>query len=106
MSTLIVNRIDDIICEFNVRMKEYIEHNMTKVSARDIGLDSRCGCVYINDECIIVNGSTHPIDYYGGFEYIDSDYRYREVVGDYTIYFAGTERVDACIDYWKVVAPR
>ena len=72
---------------------------MRRVSARDLGLDMRCGHAYVDEamECIVVDDSrTRSFNYYGGFEYIDdSDKRQ---LGDYTIYFNSNDRVQDALD--------
>jgi hypothetical protein len=47
--------------------------NTTLYPARELGLDERCGAVYVGEDYI---ATTHrrTLDYYGGFEYVDSEY--------------------------------
>ena len=69
------------------------------VNADHVGLDYRCGMVYISvaDDFVAVSGN-YSIDYYGGFEYIDSDYR--TTIGNMTFYSGEHSRVRDCIEYY------
>lgn len=70
------------------------------VGAHDVGLDHRCGMVYVSPEedFIAVSGSPGSINYYGGFEYIDSDYI--TTIGHMTFYSGETSRVQDCIEHY------
>ncbi len=82
------NMIDDIV------------GGMRKVNSKEIGLDERCGYVYINDEYICVKkNNKKAIEYYGGFEYIDREYV--KEYGDYVFYSCEDERVMDCMEYWN-----
>ena len=67
---------------------------MRRVSATELGLDQRCGFAYVDEdmECIVVDDArARSFNYYGGFEYIDSeDVR---TLGDYVIYMSTSDRV-------------
>ena len=72
---------------------------MTEVTAYNLGLDpsSFWGYAYVDETAIVViKEQTRSLDYYGGFEYVDKDYR-REV-GDYVFYLAEDDRVRGCIE--------
>jgi hypothetical protein len=72
---------------------------MRRVSATELGLDQRCGFAYVDEdmECIVVDGArARSFDYYGGFEYIDSDDK--RSLGDYTIYMNTSERVSDALE--------
>jgi hypothetical protein len=71
---------------------------MDTATPNDIGLDMRCGRVYIDlaEEVIAVNGS-RSIDYYGGFEYIKEG-EGRITMGDYTFFTTESSRVQECFD--------
>jgi hypothetical protein len=71
---------------------------MQRVAASALGLDDRCGCVYIdrNDE-VIATANRSSLDYYGGFEYIKEG-EGRITVGDYTFYTTDSSRVQECFD--------
>ena len=82
-------------------LKEYMESSgAVRVSAEDVGLDSRCGYVYVStdESWIAVNGSTRLVDYYGGFEYID--HAEKTVIGEYTFYGEGS-RIEDCLEYYS-----
>ena len=69
------------------------------VSAEQVGLDYRSGMVYVSvaDDFVAVSGN-YSIDYYGGFEYIDSDYK--TTIGNMTFYSGEHSRVRDCIEYY------
>ena len=71
-----------------------------RVSAEDVGLDPRSGYLYISiEEGWIASRNTRLLEYYGGFEYIDSGYRVN--VGGMTFYSADHSRVADAIEYYK-----
>lgn len=61
-------------------------------------MDARAfGKFYWNYDCIIVPAANRKsLDYYGGFEYIDSDYV--KQYGDYVIYSAEADRVQEVLE--------
>tara|TARA_B100000674_G_C37542903_1_gene779221 strand:+ start:310 stop:639 length:330 start_codon:yes stop_codon:yes gene_type:complete len=81
-------------------MKYLEESGAVYVGARDVGLDYRCGRVHISveEDFVAVNG-IYSIEYYGGFEYIDSDYK--TTIGHITFYSGEHSRVRDAIDYYK-----
>lgn len=87
----------DLLDTINNQVDEFIEAGCERVPAKDLGLDERCGSVYVNivDEVIIVENA-RSIDYYGGFEYIREG-EGRTTVGGYTFY-ADCDRVADCFD--------
>ena len=65
---------------------------MGKVPARQLGLDNRCGSLFITPDCIAVyKANDRSLQYYGGFEYVDTQYRHE--MGDYVFYSAEDNRV-------------
>lgn len=75
-------------------MVERQVQGMRRVSATELGLDQRCGFAYVDEdmECIVVDDiRARSFNYYGGFEYIDSEDK-RQLV-DYTIYCNTSNRV-------------
>ena len=92
-----MNSIQNIMIEVNNQMHELCG-NLPCVRADKVGLDSRAGWVFVGEDCIIVEGSTRAIDYYGGFEYVDSECRTQ--LGEYTIYMADNDRVQDCLDVY------
>lgn len=60
-------------------------------------MDSRCGTLFIDDDCVVVRKrNDKSIRYYGGFEYIDDEFRIE--FGDYVIYTSDHDRVQRCIE--------
>jgi len=76
------------------------ESDAVCVRADKVGLDYRCGMVYvsIDEDFIAVSHNTNSIEYYGGFEYIDSEYITR--LGHMTFYSGETSRVQDCIEHY------
>jgi hypothetical protein len=72
---------------------------MDRVTANDLGLDMRCGRVFVdrNEEVIAVECS-RSIDYYGGFEYINEG-EGRTTCGSYTFFNTESSRVQDCFDH-------
>ena len=84
----------------NLVMRYLEESDAVYVSADALGLDYRCGSIHISvDEDFIAVNSTYSIEYYGGFEYIDSDYK--STIGHITFYSGEHSRVRDAIDYYK-----
>ena len=66
--------------------------NMVKVNPEQLGLDNRCGSLFITPDCIgTYKDRDRALRYYGGFEYVDSQYRHE--FGDYIFYSAEDNRV-------------
>jgi len=93
----------DLIENINVQIAEFVDAHMQEVQpARDnIGLDPRAAySLYINDSAIAVPKSQdRSLQYYGGFEYVDSEYRVE--LGDYVFYMAEDERVLGHIERYQ-----
>ena len=89
--------IYDFIDELNDKLCTRTQ-NMTLVSADKLGLDIRAGYrLFIDNECIIVDKrNDRSLQYYGGFEYVDKDFR--NEIGDYVIYTNGDDRVLNCLE--------
>ena len=64
---------------------------MRKCAATELGLDARCGIVYVDEECVAAHTGSR-LDYYGGFEYIKEG-EGRTTLGDYTFYTTESSRV-------------
>ena len=81
-------------------VNKYIEESGSVcVSASQVGLDIRCGMVYVSpEEDFVAVSGNGMINYYGGFEYIDSDYI--TTIGHMTFYSGETSRVEDCIRYY------
>ena len=87
--------------KINELIQQFIEESdAVCVRADKVGLDYRCGMVYvsIDEDFIAVSHNTNSIEYYGGFEYIDSEYITR--LGHMTFYSGETSRVQDCIEYY------
>lgn len=77
----------------------YIDDNCLIGSPGKTGLDIRAFTerFYYNNDCIIVTeAANRSLRYYGGFEYIDSEYVRQ--YGDYVFYSAEADRVRDVID--------
>ena len=83
----------------NLVMRFLEESESVHVSADQAGLDHRCGSIHVSvSEDFIAVNSTYSIEYYGGFEYIDSDYK--TTIGHITFYSGDHSRVRDAIAYY------
>jgi len=75
--------------------------DMEQIKPEACGLEPRAGYrLYINDECIgIDKDNDRMLQYYGGFEYVDKEYR--KELGDYVFYLAEDDRVSGHISMWR-----
>jgi hypothetical protein len=85
-------------------VKQYIEEsNVVEIGAKgleELGLDFRCGRILISvDEGFVAACSPRSIEYYGGWEYIDSEFKLD--AGNYRFYDREADRVDAVIRYYR-----
>ena len=90
----------DMIDAVNEVVERNIRTNFVQTPANDLGLDNRCGRLYVDivDEVIAVpNHNLRTLDYYGGFEYIKEG-EGRVTVGDYTFFTSDNERVNDCFE--------
>ncbi len=85
------------IDEVSDRMRRIL-NDMEYTTPDSMGLDRRAGYrLWINEDCIVVDkDNDRSLQYYGGFEYVDRDYRVE--MGDYVIYLSDDERVQGHID--------
>jgi hypothetical protein len=85
------NSMLDLIDEVQDCVERQVQ-GMRRVRASELGLDDRCGRAYVDEDCIVVeSGNARSYNYYGGFEYIDSeDIR---TLGDYVVYLNTADRV-------------
>jgi len=73
--------------------------NMGQVPAKQLGLDNRCGKLFVSPDCIgVYKSNDRALQYYGGFEYVDSEYRHE--MGDYVFYSAEDKRVSDCLEHY------
>lgn len=82
------------------QVDEYVQ-GLETATAEQLGLDRRAGSSFmIDDSAIIVpKYRDNSLQYYGGFEYVDKEYR-REL-GDYVFYFSEDDRVAKHLDRLK-----
>lgn len=92
--------LDTLICEVNAKVKSFVD-SMEAIQATDIYLDNRsANRLWIDSECIAVElRYDRSLQYYGGFEYIDAEYRTQ--VGDYVFYSSEASRVADLIETWE-----
>lgn len=75
----------------------FSDYDTIAVYADKIGLDFRAGCVTISKEGgFIATTSTRALEYYGGFEYVNSEDKI--TIGDWTIYFDSSSRVETALE--------
>lgn len=89
----------ELVEEVNNKVDSFVDM-MEDVVPEVIGLDRRCARkLHISEDAIIVpKSSDRNLQYYGGFEYVDS--QYRTELGDWVIYYAEDERVQDHIQKW------
>jgi hypothetical protein len=89
--------IYDMIESVNTVVERNIQELMEPCTAKDLGLDPRAGySLFVNEDFIAVSvGNSRSLDYYGGFEYVDSDSTF--TVGDYKFYSTESDRVEECV---------
>ena len=85
-------------------VQKYIEESdVVEIGAtglQELGLDFRCGSILISvDEGFVAACNPRSIEYYGGWEYIDSEFKLD--AGDYRFYDSEADRVDAVIRYYR-----
>jgi hypothetical protein len=85
-------------------VQKYIEESdCVEIGSRgleELGLDFRCGRILISvDEGFVAASNPRSIEYYGGWEYIDSEFKLD--AGDYRFYDREADRVDAVIRYYR-----
>ena len=82
----------EMIDEIQYMVERHVQ-GLRRVSAVELGLDMRCGRAYVSEnmDAIIVDGDARSFNYYGGFEYIDSEDK--RTLGDYTVFLDTSDRV-------------
>jgi len=82
----------EMLDEIQYAVERHVQ-GLRRVTANELGLDIRCGRAYVGEnlDCIIVDGDARSFNYYGGFEYIDSEDIRK--LGDYTIFLDTSDRV-------------
>jgi hypothetical protein len=85
-------------------VQQYIEESdVVEIGPKgleELGLDFRCGRILISvNEDFVAACSPRSIEYYGGWEYIDSEFKLD--AGSYRFYDREADRVDAVIRYYQ-----
>ena len=94
----------DSVADMMDAVNEVVERNvaikMTTVNADQLGLDIRAGYrLYVDENYIVVHvNNARPLDYYGGFEYVDSSCV--QIIGDYKFYSSEDDRVQGHIEHY------
>lgn len=92
--------MNDMMDAVNTVVERNLHNLTTEVTAEQLGLDPRAGYrLMINEDYIVVYSSNRGVlDYYGGFEYVDSDCVAQ--LGDYVFYSAEDDRVAGCLEQY------
>ena len=70
---------------------------MKMVPANQLGLDDRCGKLFVSPDCIgVYKSNDRAVQYYGGFEYVDKEFRHE--FGDYVFYSYEDGRIQEHLD--------
>ena len=82
----------------NATVEQFIEENWKEGNREQTGLDTRAfgKFWYCYEGIFIFAGNRRSLDYYGGFEYIDSDYV--KTYGEYVFYSADADRVQEVLE--------
>lgn len=85
-------------------VQKYIEESdCVEIGSRgleELGLDFRCGRILISvDEGFVAAVNPRSIEYYGGWEYIDPEFKLD--AGDYRFYDREASRVDSVIKHYQ-----
>ena len=83
-----------LLAEIRNLTEAHVE-GLREVTADQLGLDPRCGTVWVDTDYIVAHKGSR-IEYYGGFEYIEGDNR--DEFGDYVVYYATSDRVQDCLE--------
>jgi hypothetical protein len=86
----IINLVDEVR-----EMTDNFVAGMRKEPASRLGLDDRCGMLWVHEDAIVAYKGSR-VEYYGGFEYVKGDDRAE--CGDYVVYFATSQRVADAIE--------
>ena len=88
----------DCVADLLDSVQDVVERHiqgMRREPASRLGLDERCGMLWVDEDAIVAYKGSR-VDYYGGFEYIKGEDRVE--VGDYVVYFATSTRVADAIE--------
>lgn len=84
------NSAADLLDEVNDMVSRYVQ-GMRKEPASRLGLDDRCGKLFVDEDTIVAYTGSR-LDYYGGFEYIKEG-EGRTTLGEFTFYSTEHDRV-------------
>lgn len=95
--------ITDFIYDIEEIVEQKVYSTMTEVSASSLGLDDRAGYrLYVSEDVIAVEKNRDgSLQYYGGFEYIDKEYR--KELGNWVFYTTAgddEDRVSECLSLY------
>jgi hypothetical protein len=80
----------DEVMELAEDFRQKVLSTCPVVSADKVGLDARCGSLFIGDD-FVASVSPRTLNYYGGFEYIDPEHVLQ--IGPVTVYSNESGRV-------------
>jgi hypothetical protein len=89
------NSAADLLDEVNDMVSRYVQ-GMRKEPASRLGLDDRCGKLFVDEDTIVAYTGSR-LDYYGGFEYIKEG-EGRTTLGEFTFYSTEHDRVRDALD--------
>jgi hypothetical protein len=89
------NTVADLLDEVNDMVARHVQ-GMRKEPASRLGLDERCGMLWVDEDAIVAYTGSR-LDYYGGFEYIKEG-EGRTTLGEYTFYTTESDRVADAIE--------
>ena len=89
------NSAADLLDEVADMVERHVQ-GMRKENASRLGLDERCGMLWVDEDAIVAYTGSR-LDYYGGFEYIKEGDG-RTTLGDYTFYSSTSDRVADAIE--------
>jgi hypothetical protein len=78
------NSTADLLDEVNDMVSRHVQ-GMRKEPASRLGLDERCGMLWVDKDTVVAYTGSRSLDYYGGFEYIKEGDG-RTTLGRYTFY--------------------
>lgn len=92
--------ISDMVDTIEVIVYDTVRSSTEITSAKSLGLDERAAHELFVDQnyIIIEEGNRGKLDYYGGFEYVDSSCV--QVIGGFVFYSAQDERVQDHLDHF------
>lgn len=91
--------LDVYIEQAEAAFNEWLEQNTRLVPVTALGVDYRAGGnVRVSDQAVLVNNdSLRSFLYYGGGEYVDESQR--TTFCNWTVFWAGDERVDGWLEH-------